>query len=60
MPDSRAQVRAAHATLEGKSNILPQSVAKEIVAKMHGRKMSSLPEKVGKKKKGAGFRHALG
>lgn len=53
-------MRAAHATLEGKSNILPQSVAKEIVAKMHGRKMSSLPEKVGKKKKGAGFRHALG
>ena len=50
MPQSRAQVRLAHSVVEGKSDILPQSVAQEIVSKMHGRSMSSLPEKAKKKR----------
>jgi len=47
MPHSRSQVRYAHAVASGKARKggMPPAVAKEIVGKMHGRKMSSLPEK---------------
>lgn len=46
MPESRAQVRLAHAVLGGHAkSSMPAKVASEIVEKMHGRKMSSLPAK---------------
>jgi len=52
MPDSRAQVRLAHAVVEGGAkSSMPISAAKEILRKMHGRHMSSLPEKVSDKQK---------
>lgn len=44
MPDSQAQVRWAHAVLEGKAKG-DTAFAKEVVGGMHGRKMSSLPER---------------
>lgn len=47
MPASRAQVRLAHEVLEGRSAALPPPVAQEIVTKMHGHTMASLPERVG-------------
>ena len=50
MPKSRAQVRLAHAVLAGDSSKLPMSLAREMVSKTRGRKMSSLPER--KRKKG--------
>lgn len=62
MPQSRAQVRAAHAVLEGKSDLFGDDFAQEVVSKMHGRKMSELPERaspmsaVAGRKKGFGFR----
>lgn len=48
MPDSRAQVRAAHAALSGNSTIgMDPNFAREVVSQMHGLKMSSLPERKG-------------
>ncbi len=44
MPDSQAQVRWAHAVLEGEASG-DKKFAAEVVDKMHGRKMSSLPER---------------
>jgi hypothetical protein len=44
MPDSQAQVRWAHAVLEG-SVKGDRKFAQEVVSGMHGRKMSSLPER---------------
>ena len=49
MPDSRAQVRWAHAVLEGNAPG-DKKFAQEVVSKMHGKSMKSLPEK----KKGPG------
>ena len=45
MPRSQAEVRLAHAVLEGKARNsgMSSSYASEVVNKMHGRKMSSLP-----------------
>ena len=45
MPESRSQVRLAGAVVSGKSDAMPHSVAQEILDKMRGRKMSSLPER---------------
>lgn len=45
MPESRAQLRLAYAVKAGKSSAMPGSVAEEMIAKMHGRKMSALPER---------------
>lgn len=52
MPHSKAQVRLAHAVMEGKSHAMPKSVAQEMISKMHGKSMKSLPEhtKGGRKK----------
>lgn len=48
MPDSKAQVRAAHAAIAGNSMIgMDPDFAREVVSQMHGRKMSSLPERKG-------------
>lgn len=44
MPRSQAEVRAAHATLQGANTGMSQAYAKEVVGLMHGKKMSSLPE----------------
>lgn len=48
MPDSQAQVRYAHVVLAGKAKKkgMDKATAAEIVDKMHGKKMSSLPKKV--------------
>jgi len=54
MPDSRAQVRAAHAVLEGKSDLFSKDFANEVVSKMHGRKMSSLPDRASSYKNTSG------
>ena len=43
MPDSQAQVRWAHAVLEGKAEG-DRKFATEVVEGMHGRSMESLPE----------------
>lgn len=53
MPDSRSQVRLAHEVVEGRAteSSMPVSAAREIIRKMHGKKMSSLPEKVSDKQK---------
>lgn len=47
MPESQAQVRLAHAILSGKARKsgMPHGVAAEIVNKMHGRSLKSLPKK---------------
>jgi len=48
MPHSQKQVRYAHAVASGKGKKkdgMPPAVAKEILGAMHGRKMSSLPER---------------
>ena len=51
MPDSKAQVRAAHAAMNGTSTIgMDKDFAREVVASMHGKKMSSLPERKGPRK----------
>jgi hypothetical protein len=48
MPESKAQVRAAHAALSGNSTIgMDKDFAREVVSSMHGKKMSSLPERKG-------------
>lgn len=46
MPRSKAEVRLAHAVVEGKAKKsgMSRSYAKEVVNKMHGRKMGSLPD----------------
>ena len=49
MPESRAQVRWAHAAASG-SAPGDATFAREVISKMHGRKMSSLSERKGKKK----------
>lgn len=51
MPRSKAEVRLAHAVLEGKAKDsgMSQAYAQEVVSKMHGRKMSSLPEHLSQK-----------
>lgn len=46
MPASKAQVRFAHAVLEGDSKG-SKSFAQEVVDKMHGRSMGDLPEYTG-------------
>lgn len=51
MPVSRAEVRAAHATIEGAKTGMSRKYAREVIKKMHGRKMSSLPERQAKGKK---------
>lgn len=48
MPSSRAQVRWAHAVLAGKVKG-DRNFAAEVVSAMHGRSMSSLPARGGKK-----------
>jgi len=48
MPESRAQVRWAHAVLGGGASG-DRGFAQEVVSKMHGKKMSSLPERAGRK-----------
>jgi len=46
VPESQAQVRLAHASLAGRArNAMPTKVAREIVSRMHGRRMSNLPPK---------------
>jgi hypothetical protein len=48
MPDSRAQVRYAHAVLTGKDrkkNGMDKATAAEIASKVHGHKLSELPER---------------
>lgn len=50
MPDSQAQVRWAHAALEGAIKGADKGFAQEVVSGIHGRKMSSLPERAGEKK----------
>ena len=45
VPDSKAQVRLAHAVLEGKSKKLPRDVAEEIVNKASAKVMRRLPER---------------
>jgi hypothetical protein len=46
VPRSRAEVRLAHAILEGKAKKsgMDRSYAQEVVGKMHGKSMASLPE----------------
>jgi hypothetical protein len=47
MPDSKAQVRWAHAVAQGDVKG-DKTFAKEVISKMHGRKMSELPERTGR------------
>jgi len=53
MPRSQAEVRLAHARLEGKAKDsgMSKKYAKEVVQEMHGRKMTDLPKHAGTKKK---------
>jgi len=54
MPESRAQVRYAHAVLSGhgrKKNGMPPALAREIVGKMKGHAMYELPERANTRKK---------
>ena len=44
MPESKAQVRWAHAVLGGNASG-DKKFAKEVVSGMHDKKMSSLPER---------------
>lgn len=46
MPRSQAEVRLAHAVLEGKAkgSGMSKSYAAEVVNKMHGKHMGSLPK----------------
>lgn len=47
MPRSQAEVRLAHAVLEGKARDsgMSRAYAQEVVDKMHGHDMSELPKK---------------
>ena len=51
MPRSIAEVRLAHSVLEGnaKDSGMSRSYAQEVVDKMHGKSMSSLPAHASKK-----------
>lgn len=49
MPRSKAEVRAAHATLEGADTGMSKAYAHEVVSKMHGHHMSELPDHTNKK-----------
>lgn len=49
MPRSKAEVRAAHATVEGADTGMSQAYAREVISEMHGRSMASLPEHAAKK-----------
>lgn len=49
MPHSKAEVRAARATLGGAKTGMSRKYAQEVVSEMHGRKMSELPEHAAKK-----------
>ena len=46
MPKSKAEVRLAHAVLEGKAKDsgMSRGYAREVVQKMHGQSMKALPE----------------
>lgn len=46
MPRSQAEVRMAHAVMSGKARHggMSREYAEEVVEKMHGRKMGSLPK----------------
>jgi len=44
MPDSKTQVRWAHAVAQGDAKG-EKGFAQEVISKMHGKKMSSLPER---------------
>jgi hypothetical protein len=44
VPDSKAQVRWAHATVQGSTGG-DKTFAKEVISQMHGRKMNELPER---------------
>ena len=46
MPRSQAEVRLAHSVLEGgaRDSKMSTKYAREVVSKMHGRKMKSLPD----------------
>jgi len=48
MPRSRAEVRLAHAVAQGmaRGSGMSKDYAEEVISKMHGHKMSSLPERV--------------
>ena len=48
MPRSQAEVRWAHAVLEGHASG-DRAYAEEVVSKMHGHKMSDLPAHAGKR-----------
>ena len=52
MPRSQAEVRLAHAVASGyaKNSGMSSEYAHEVIDKMHGRKMSSLPTKIRPKK----------
>lgn len=49
MPRSQQEVKAAHATLEGADTSMSQAYAREVVEKMHGRSLKSLPVRAKKK-----------
>lgn len=51
MPESQAQLRAAHEVDEGKSHIMPKKVAEEMIRAFHGHSMSELPERADTKHK---------
>lgn len=51
MPESQAQVGLAGRVTRGESKAMPLDVAKEILQKMTGRKLSDLPEHKGKSSK---------
>lgn len=50
MPRSQAEVKLAHAVLSGvaKNTSMDKEYAREVIRKMHGRKMSSLPKRARK------------
>jgi len=51
VPESQAQLRAAHSVAEGKSHIFPKKVADEMIRAFHGRHMDELPERASVKEK---------
>lgn len=55
MPRSQAEVRWAHAVLEGKA-VGDRKYAQEVVDKMHGRHMGSLPKHTAAKHKAPAHR----
>ncbi len=61
MPRSKAEVRLAHAVLEGKakSSGMSHAYAEEVASDMHGKKMSSLPDHTKPKDARAGIKTRL-